>query len=266
MDKNIATDENGVIVTDGLVLREITLNENDRLLTVLTGEYGRMTVLARGVKSLTSKRAYGLTPFSYSTFEFEKRGEKLRFHDSNVKKSFFDINDSVEGFALASYICEAAGECAMENNDESELLRLCLNMLFSVENKLKPVHILKAVFELKAACVLGFTPDTEYSIATGARLPQGEKRYAFNIEEGGFAAESEFARLGEELGGCVIVPGTVYNAINHVVMSDQRKMLAFSVDDASVAALSSVCEKYFLTKTEKPFKTLKYYRQTVGEV
>ena len=50
MDKNIATDENGVIVTDGLVLREITLNENDRLLTVLTGEYGRMTVLARGVK------------------------------------------------------------------------------------------------------------------------------------------------------------------------------------------------------------------------
>lgn len=163
MDKSIGTDENGVIVTDGLVLREITLNENDRLLTVLTGEHGRMTVLARGVKNLTSKRAYGLTPFSYSTFEFEKKGEKLRFHDSNVKKSFFDINDSVEGFALASYICEAAGECAMENNDESELLRLCLNMLFSVENKLKPVHILKADFELKAACVLGFMPDTEYS-------------------------------------------------------------------------------------------------------
>ncbi len=265
MDKSIGTDENGVIVTDGLVLREITLNENDRLLTVLTGEHGRMTVLARGVKNLTSKRAYGLTPFSYSTFEFERKGEKLRFHDSNVKKSFFDINDSVEGFALASYICEAAGECAMENNDESELLRLCLNMLFSVENKLKPVHILKAVFELKAACVLGFMPDTEYSIATGRSLAKGEKRYAFSLEEGGFAAESEFGKLGEALAGCIIVPGSVYNAVCHVVTSDQKKMLAFSIDDAAVASFASLCEKYFLAKTEKHFKTLKYYRQTVGE-
>mgnify|MGYP004674947031 FL=1 len=265
MDKSIGTDENGVIVTDGLVLREITLNENDRLLTVLTGEHGRMTVLARGVKNLTSKRAYGLTPFSYSTFEFEKKGEKLRFHDSNVKKSFFDINDSVEGFALASYICEAAGECAMENNDESELLRLCLNMLFSVENKLKPVHILKAVFELKAACVLGFMPDTEYSISSGAPLPKGEKRYAFNLEEGGFAPESEFENLGEELANCIIVPGSVCNAVHHVVTSDQKKMLAFSIDDAAVASFASLCEKYFLAKTEKHFKTLKYYRQTVGE-
>ena len=51
---------------DGIVIREQALNDNDKLLTVLTGEKGKMTVLARGIKAIGSKRSAGAHLFCYS--------------------------------------------------------------------------------------------------------------------------------------------------------------------------------------------------------
>ena len=39
------------IKTDGIVLREVAYQDSDKLLTVLTREYGKLTVRARGVRS-----------------------------------------------------------------------------------------------------------------------------------------------------------------------------------------------------------------------
>ena len=39
------------IKTDGIVLREVAYQDSDKLLTVLTREYGKLTVRARGEAS-----------------------------------------------------------------------------------------------------------------------------------------------------------------------------------------------------------------------
>ena len=43
------------IKTDGIVLREVAYQDSDKLLTVLTREYGKLTVRARGVRSSRSR-------------------------------------------------------------------------------------------------------------------------------------------------------------------------------------------------------------------
>ena len=40
--------DNGIIVTAGLVLRETETKESDKILTVLTPELGRISVIAKG--------------------------------------------------------------------------------------------------------------------------------------------------------------------------------------------------------------------------
>ena len=44
---------------EGLVLRETDYKDNDKLLTILTKDQGRLTARARGVKSKTSKLKSG---------------------------------------------------------------------------------------------------------------------------------------------------------------------------------------------------------------
>ena len=41
--------------SDALVIREVPYGESDKLLTLLTAEYGRVNVMAKGAKSLRSK-------------------------------------------------------------------------------------------------------------------------------------------------------------------------------------------------------------------
>ena len=60
---------------DGLVLREIPTGENDKLLTVLTAEQGKIRICAKGVRSMKSKLMPLCRLFTYGNFEFyEKNG------------------------------------------------------------------------------------------------------------------------------------------------------------------------------------------------
>ena len=55
-----------VFTTDALVLKSIEVGDNDRLLTLLTPENGRINVIAKGVKSIKSKNSAISQPFIYS--------------------------------------------------------------------------------------------------------------------------------------------------------------------------------------------------------
>ena len=61
--------------TEGLVLRQTNYQDHDLLLTVLTKDYGRMTLRARGVKGKRSKLKSGCQLLAYAEFTiFENRG------------------------------------------------------------------------------------------------------------------------------------------------------------------------------------------------
>lgn len=254
-------DDKNIITVPGLVLKEYRLNEADELVTILTADMGRVTVLARGVKKITSKRSPGLKLFAYSDFEFEKKGEKLSFVDSSPIAFFENIVNDLDVFAIASYICEVACECSVENISEDMLLRLCLNCLFALDKRLKSAHVIKAVFELKAACLLGFMPNVEYCVISGKKIPDGAKNLAFSATEGGFITEECFEEAQNNIPDCFYVPGNVFSVFRRVVNSDQKKMLSFELDDASLRQFCSVCQSYFLEKTEKRFNSLSFYKK-----
>ena len=56
------------IKTDGIVLREVAYQDSDKLLTVLTREYGKLTVRARGVRSSRSRSKAACQLLAYSEF------------------------------------------------------------------------------------------------------------------------------------------------------------------------------------------------------
>ena len=48
------------IKVNGLVLFDREIGENDKLLTILTEHYGKLFVIAKGVKSIKNSPFYGL--------------------------------------------------------------------------------------------------------------------------------------------------------------------------------------------------------------
>ena len=58
----------------GLVLTEAAWGENDKLLTVLTAEAGKIPVLLKGGSSLKNKSGGACLPMCYSEFVTADRG------------------------------------------------------------------------------------------------------------------------------------------------------------------------------------------------
>ncbi len=254
------------LTLDGIVVKELPLSDNDKLLTIITGRKGKMVVLAKGIKAINSKRSAGAHLFCYSEFCFVKRDERLWLDAIEVKDTFSGLSDDIEAVALASYFCEVASEICMEENDESEMLRLILNSLYALANlKTKPKWMIKAAFELQAMCIQGFLPNFESCVLCGAETKTLPKNIIFELMQGGFVCDkcSGDETFEPSKDGYVIGCDT-YEAIKYICTTPQTKMLSFKLSDGVKKEFSNISEQYFIVQTEKRFKTLDYYSKNFG--
>ena len=114
----------------GLVIREQTIGESDKLITVLTAQYGLVRAFSRGAKKAKSKKLAATSLLAYSDFTFSKAREAFSVEDALVKEVFFELRNDVEKMALAQYFCELANEFCEEDYESEEILRLFLNALW----------------------------------------------------------------------------------------------------------------------------------------
>ena len=141
-----------------LVIRTVDLSESDRLITLFSDQYGLITAYANNSRSLRSKYMSSAQLFCYASFVLYKKGDRYWVREVSLIESFFDLRADLTRTALASYVCDVAGDVVEENAPEPEMLSLTLNTLFAIASGAYSLSLVKAAFELRAASVLGFRP------------------------------------------------------------------------------------------------------------
>ena len=253
--------------TFGIVIRETLQGENDKLLTILTAEHGKITAYAKGVKKISSKNAPACQLFVYSEYEMLSKGGRLSVKTAVSKDLFYDMRADMTRYSLACYFAEILNHICMENNDESEPLRLFLNCLYALSYKKEiPVSLIKSVFELKLMCICGFMPDFESCTSCCTQI-QPNKGGIFSFEEAGLFCESCVTQFEKgKIPYSCSVSGNVLDAMKYICLSSQSKMLMFSIGDEDLRELSFICENYLIHKTERAFETLKIYKSIINSI
>lgn len=258
---------------DGLVLREYPVGENDKLLTVLTAEEGRFLMTAKGARSLKSKVLPIARLFTYANFEYYERQERRWLSGGSVNASFFGLNADIEGFALASYVVQVAAEITDEGVEAGDILRMTLNTLYCIEQRQKPLSQIKAVYELFAAAVSGFSPDLLGCCACGAE--SGENVWLDVMNGCLICGEC----LQKKAGNLPLPEFDAYSARNillpldasalacmrYVLSAPLSRSFAFSLGEGE--SMENFCrgaETYLLNHLERSFDTLEFYK-TVRE-
>lgn len=252
----------------GLVIREKPMGENDKLLTLLTAERGKMFVSGKGVRSLKSKNMASCQSFAYSTFVLTKNKSGFWYvSESDLHEMFFGIRTDLDSIALAAYICDVADHASVEENDETALLRLTLNALYALSKGVKSPKQIKAAFELRLAVVSGFAPDLTGCTVCGA---DGEEMYYLDILEGELVCPDCIARRGHEdvyrdregewSRPFISVSPTLLSALRYTVASDAAKFLSFSLPEKEMDEYAAACERYLLHHLGRSFSTLDYYK------
>ena len=144
------------IKTDGIVLREVAYQDSDKLLTVLTREYGKLTVRARGVRSSRSRSKAACQLLAYSEFTLLERGGRYVVTEATAKEMFPELRNDLELLSLASYFAQAADVLSPEGEENPPFVSLLLNALYALGRLGLPQKLVKAAFELRAMCLSGY--------------------------------------------------------------------------------------------------------------
>ncbi|MBQ7383468.1 MAG: DNA repair protein RecO [Clostridia bacterium] len=254
---------------DGLVLRETETGESDKLLTVLTAEYGKILICAKGARSMRSKNMSLCRLFTYGNFEYYEKNGMRWLAGGSVNDSFFKLNSDIEGFALAAYILEVASEITGEGVRAETVLKMTLNTLYAIENKLKPLDIIKGAYELFAADCSGFTPDVSGCYSCGCAC--ADTMY-LDVMNGSLVCQ-ECRSAGS--GGLPIPELDAYSARNilfpmnravlasvrYVLGARRERLFAFELkEENDIADFSRLGETYLHNHLERGFDTLDFFK------
>ena len=91
------------LTTQGIILREVNYKEADKSLTVLTRDFGKKTVKARGCRRKNSRLTAGTQLLVYSELTLQERGEFLTLSEADPQEQFWSVREDLELLALASY-------------------------------------------------------------------------------------------------------------------------------------------------------------------
>ncbi len=247
----------------GVVIKSVEYGDNDKLLTLLTHEKGKMVVCVKGAKSMKSKHMPSCELFAYSEFELYERMGKYWARETYLCESFFQIRRSLETMYLGQYICDITCEFALFDQPDETLLRLFLNSMHLLCSDKKDRRIIKSVFEIKSASIEGFMPDITSCVLCGKITEQ----VYFDAIEGNIICSKCKDKLNREkydyeniaLSPIHYLDSSLFDAIVYIISSPIEKSFAFSLPDKELNELCVVCEAYILHQLERSFKTLEFY-------
>lgn len=237
--------------TKGLIIKEQSIGEQDKLVTVLTDDMGVIRAFVRGAKSVKSKKQSATGLLCYSSLSLYSGKDAYIIDDARAIEVFFGLRSDIEKLALAQYFAELSFELAPQEIDGDEYLRVVLNSLYMLSENKRPALQVKAITELRLLSLAGYMPNL---VACDRCGEYETPTMFFNFEHGILFCEncapSEVA-LPVEL--------QVISYMRHIVFSELKKLYNFTVPDSKLEELSYITETYMKTKTDRTFKTLDFY-------
>ena len=143
--------------TQGIVLARKEYSESDRIISIYTKDFGRVTLLAKGVRKPKSRKRGHIEVFSYITFQ-AARGKGIDIMtEVEVIDNFSKVRRDLKRVALAYYLMEVIGKITSEWEVNQDLFARILDYLNLLKNA---AHLknLRLKFITDILVDLGFWP------------------------------------------------------------------------------------------------------------
>lgn len=145
--------------SEGVVLKRTNFGEADKIVTVYSKHYGKVTFMAKGIRRMTSRKRGDLEVFNQVIF-FARRGKGIDVvTETELINSFSSWRKDLQKVASAYQICEMVDKLTVEASEQKEIYNLLSSYLktLSVTDQ-KNLPVLINSFGVNLLKDLGFLP------------------------------------------------------------------------------------------------------------
>lgn len=241
------------VTANGLVIHERVLSNDNRLLTILTAEYGIVRAFVKLVKKLGGTMSASTDLFAYSSFVLFHNKDQYSINSAEANRIFYHLRDDLEMTALASYMGQLAEELAPEGEEAEEYLKLFLNCLHLLEQKKRTLDFIKPVFELRMLTMSGYMPDLVGCQQCGEYEAEGF--YFFPAT--GTLVCTDCQKVPPQ--GSILLTKAQLAAMRHIIYSESGRIFGFKMSGEGLQNLGKITEIYLKAQLEKSFPSLDFY-------
>jgi DNA repair protein RecO (recombination protein O) len=152
--------ERRIYVTDAIVLSRFDLGEADRVLTLVTPEYGKLKAIAKGVRRQKSRLGGSLEPFAELRVQLARGRTFDVVTQVTVNHAWLRLRDSLESAATAWYLAELADRSLEERHAAEPLYALLRRAYELLDAGMDPGRVARW-YEMHLSDELGVRPELE---------------------------------------------------------------------------------------------------------
>lgn len=237
-------------IVEGVILKRTPYKENDMILHVYTRDYGKIGVLARGVRKMTSKNARATQDLMISEMTIHlKKGLS-----SLIKASPVDylrhIKENIESEIVANYILEYFYRYIDENIPDIREYHILLQSLKAINQGYYPllVYLLFNVFILEHN---GVSIDVEGCVVCGH-----QKVKSISLSDGGFVCEKHLHQNP-------IYSIDILKAFRHIHKIPISHIDDIHIDENVISSLIPIMDSFIEEYTGISMKTKTFIQQIV---
>lgn len=138
------------------VLARRDFRENDQIISLYTEEKGKMEVLARGVKKITSKNSAFLEPFFLVDAEIVLGKEVLRLTKVQPVNSFKNVRADLQKILMAGYAVDLLDKLLQSGEPDKNIFLLIKSFLEFLDKSADIQPIILDAFMVRLFKFLGF--------------------------------------------------------------------------------------------------------------
>lgn len=152
------------LASRGIILQKKDSFEQDRVIIALTERYGKLRLIAKGAKKITSRRLGKLELLNLCLFQlYSVHTDKQLITQCEVEETFTNIKKDLRLIAAASYLVEITDKFILENQPAHEIF-LLLKKNLELLNQKKPPLIIISSYSIKLLTILGYLPDFQKTL------------------------------------------------------------------------------------------------------
>lgn len=144
--------------TNGLVLKRSNFGESDKLLTVFTHNFGKIFLIAKGIRKIHSRKASHLELFNIVTI-YAAIGKKFDYiTEAETYRSFKKLKKNLTRIIFAYQLLEIINLLCPEKEQHSEIYNLMIDAMNKLDGSDEEPGLILESFSSAILQNLGFLP------------------------------------------------------------------------------------------------------------
>lgn len=226
--------------TQAIVLKKEDRGEADQLFTIFSKDFGKLEVLGKGIRKITSKLRSGIEIFSFSEIEFVQGKNYKILTDTLLLKKLINIKTDLEKFKIALLISKITEKLIPFEGGDEKIWRLFKQVFETLNNFSGSKIYLKLLyyyFFWNLLSILGYQPELYFCLFCQKRL-KPERLYF--IPEGGIICET----CAKDQKFAILIKPEVVKILRKILEKDWKTLQKLKIEKRHLLDLEKASKIY----------------------